>query len=113
MATSSIQSARNCACIRQGGCCYYCGLPMLPASTPHAKRLPGLRESAEHLVARKDGGSNAGSNIVGAHITCNQRRHARSRQLLPDAYQALVRSRVEKGRWFHESVLKMLVEIRP
>jgi hypothetical protein len=66
MGASSIQSARNRACIRQGWQCHYCGLPMLPSSSRRAEQMPGLRCSAEHLVAQRDGGGSHTSNVVGS-----------------------------------------------
>lgn len=108
MGSVSVQSARKQACIRQGWHCHYCGLPMLQSSTPEAERMPGLRDSAEHLVARRDGGGNERLNIVAAHIVCNQRRHARRRDLSPEVFQAMVRTRVSKGRWHPEAVVRVL-----
>ena len=111
MGASSIQSVRKRACVHQEWHCHFCGLPMLASSAPDAKRMPGLRESAEHLVAKQHGGGNERSNIVAAHVVCNQRRHARARELSPEAFQIMVRSRLAKGRWHPESVLRVLVSV--
>jgi hypothetical protein len=56
--------------------------------------------SAEHLVARRDGGGNGPENIVAAHELCNGRRHRCKTPLSPNAFEALVRGRLDKGRWF-------------
>ena len=103
----SIAPSRTAAFVRQGGRCFYCQCPMWLSdvkgySSRHqlspAQSRP-FRCTAEHLVARRDGGSNAHANIVAACFTCNKRRHARSRSLTVEAYRHLVRSRLRQGRW--------------
>jgi hypothetical protein len=88
-------------------------LPMLATDSRRAKKMQAFRCSAEHLVARCDGGGDEPSNIVATHVVCNQRRHKRRRALPPDVYQSLVRSRMEKGRWHPESALRTLRSIVP
>ncbi len=112
MGASSVRTARNRACIHQGWLCYYCGLTMLTSRSDRAEKMPGLSCSAEHLVARCNDGGNQASNIVAAHVVCNQRRHKRGRDLAPEAYQAMVRSRIAKGRWHPEAVFRCLEGVR-
>lgn len=63
------------------------------------KEASRFRCTAEHLVARKDGGGDRGANIVAACFFCNRRRHARAKSLSPERYGALVSQRVLAGRW--------------
>lgn len=100
------KSARNAAFEAQGGRCCYCQLPMWRSSPTELASL-GLRPrtarplrcTAEHLVARQDGGKNARSNLAAACWFCNKGRHCRKQPLSPDAYRALVRQRMAQGKW--------------
>ncbi|MBJ2155250.1 HNH endonuclease [Variovorax sp. IB41] len=71
---------RHRACQEQGGRCFYCLLPM------------GRNVTAEHLVARMDGGKDTRDNIVAAHQRCNESRHALFPGAAPDpeTYQCFV-----------------------
>ncbi len=68
---------------RQNGRCYYCGLPMWlkhPAELTARFRISEgdvsrLQCTAEHLLARQDGGPDTEANIVAACIHCNKTRH--------------------------------------
>ncbi|MBS6102607.1 MAG: HNH endonuclease [Actinomyces sp.] len=54
--------------------CWLCGLPINPRyKHPHPQCF-----TADHVVARRDGGSDAISNLRPAHLQCNLRRGARS-----------------------------------
>ncbi|WP_249679752.1 HNH endonuclease [Pseudomonas abieticivorans] len=55
--------------------------------------------TAEHLVARQDGGRDGRSNIVAACLSCNSRRHRRKCAPEPIAYRALVQARISRGGW--------------
>lgn len=55
--------------------------------------------TAEHLQARKDGGSNTSVNIVAACRFCNMTRHKRLSPLIPSEYKILVLGRLNKGKW--------------
>lgn len=82
----------------QQGRCSYCRQPMWLQDCPSfARRLtltqrqaPPLRCTAEHLVARCDGGRNAASNIAAACTHCNQGRHRRKAPLTPHQFHELV-----------------------
>jgi len=67
-----LQSLRRRACREQGGRCFYCLRPM------------GRNVTAEHLVARMDGGKDTASNIVAACRRCNEARHALVPGAAPD-----------------------------
>jgi hypothetical protein len=87
---SQIQNSRRYAFTTQGECCYYCNLPMWYPGIPGNKiratktfcklhkldrgQAKPLKCTAEHLVAKKDGGTGRRSNIVAACHYCNSRR---------------------------------------
>ena len=61
--STRIQSLRLQAFQRQGGCCFYCSLPMwlrspseLPGCQPKLRAFKQLRCTAEHLVPQSEGG---------------------------------------------------------
>ncbi|VVN14941.1 hypothetical protein PS647_04048 [Pseudomonas fluorescens] len=107
MADKSVIKHRFAAFDRQGGRCYYCGFQMW-RDTPEAfARRHGLslrqarhfQCTAEHLVARQDGGRDTQSNIAAACQRCNQGRHKRKEAPEPQEYKALVEKRLSKGGW--------------
>lgn len=113
-----LAKARLRAFIAQKGRCYYCGAPMwlnsltsfctefeLPASV--AARL---QCTAEHLVAKQDGGRDDGSNIVAACLHCNRLRHAFRPTTAPTAqkYAKRVAARIASGRWHLAPVKRLL-----
>ncbi|MDO9616218.1 MAG: HNH endonuclease [Pseudomonas sp.] len=55
--------------------------------------------TAEHLLARQDGGGDGRSNIVAACLVCNQRRHKRKAPLSPEDYRELIQHRLSQVRW--------------
>jgi len=73
----------------QGGICIYCRQPM------------GKDVTAEHLVARMDGGRNTRGNIAAACRCCNAGRHALFPRGAPDpeTYQAFVLLMGKAGLW--------------
>lgn len=110
--SNSISKHRLAAFKRQKGRCYYCGLPMwLKQPRELAARfrisegaLSRLRCTAEHLLARKDGGADSGDNIVAACLFCNKTRHRISSQPDPIRYREHVRHRLRAGKWHPRSV---------
>jgi len=104
---------RHHAYLAQMGRCYYCGLPMWeddlesfcrdnnisPSQAVH------LRCTAEHLLARQDGGRDAADNIVAACQWCNQGRHRRKEPPEPPVYRHLVHKRLRAGRWHPPALL--------
>lgn len=109
MATQSktLIKSRSTAFERQGGRCFYCDFPMWRGTPEPFARLHGislkqarqLQCTAEHLLARQDGGKNGVSNIVAACWACNQRRHKRKCAPEPAEYRELVQGRLRCGGW--------------
>lgn len=113
---TSITRHRHSSFIAQSGRCYYCGFPLwesnknsfakthnIPTKAAHL-----LQCTAEHLVARQDGGKNQKQNIVAACLACNKRRHSRKRAQNPDSYRTLVQNRVKRGKWHPEALSGMV-----
>lgn len=107
-----LQRARERAYISQQGRCYYCGFSMwlhVPEelSEPYnvsADAARPLQCTAEHLVARSDGGGHDEANIVAACIHCNQARHRLSPPPRADAHKRGVRLQVRNGSWHRRSL---------
>ena len=107
-----IMTARKRALERQQGRCCYCGCQLwLGDPLPFARRYgltlaaaKCLQATAEHWIARCDGGTDASGNIAAACILCNWRRHARPRPLDTARYHVLVTHRMARGRW-HSPVI--------
>jgi hypothetical protein len=66
----------------------------------------GRRCTAEHLVARQDGGTDASHNIAAACLTCNASRHNRRRPPSWFEFIEYVQRRVRRGRWLPANVLQ-------
>ena len=99
---------RQLAAIHQHGCCHYCGCPMWsddPALFAQQHRL-SMREvawfqcTAEHLIARRDGGTSSRNNIAAACRYCNLHRHQRKASPSAEQYRAMVRNRIARSRWY-------------
>jgi 5-methylcytosine-specific restriction endonuclease McrA len=105
--SKKLRKARRRAMQAQGGRCIYCRQPMWddrPDAFCKAYGLPGRRAlsfrcTAEHLVARGEGGPDSPENIAAACRFCNHQRHKAKKALDPVAYAAKVRSRLASGRW--------------
>jgi hypothetical protein len=69
---------------------------LLPLKLRHTRRF---QATAEHLRARCDGGTHAGSNIAAACLYCNSHRHRRKKPFDPLAYQAHVLRRLTNKKW--------------
>lgn len=93
---SKLNKLRDEAFGRQSGLCWYCGRPMSSATDKRSNR-----RTAEHLLARCDGGADVAENIVAACWLCNVQRHRSKTALAPQAFQAYVRTRLAKGNWFN------------
>jgi len=87
--------------------CIYCELPMwLDHADAFAKKykitIKGaalFKCTAEHLLAKQDGGKDAESNIVAACHFCNKKRHNCKKPKDPIAYKQYVSTRLCKGKW--------------
>lgn len=97
-----IKRSRELAFGRQGGKCYACGLQMCLDGSA-GPRL--LRCTAEHVIARSEGGGDGPSNIIAACLHCNRTRHRRTRPPEPERYRAEVRRRVQRGSWLPRPAL--------
>ncbi|EIL98759.1 hypothetical protein UUA_10771 [Rhodanobacter thiooxydans LCS2] len=105
--SSKRTSLRNRAYRNQHGRCFYCGRAMWQSSpVPFAQRCGltsrqarQMQATAEHLLARCDGGKDTESNIVAACDFCNRHRHCRKTAPSPEHYRTLVQQRVAAGRW--------------
>ena len=104
---SKLNRLRAQAFRNQGGRCYYCDLPMW-LRTPPVVPVSGsskyfaseaLRCTAEHLVARCDGGTDNPENIAAACLLCNRRRHRRKCALSAEGFRQLVQRRMQQGKW--------------
>ena len=100
----------------QNGRCYYCGAPMwiekkgvFSVKYVVSKKLAKqLRCTAEHLIARQDGGTDDRENIVAACLHCNLTRHYAPEALPHNEYREYVASLVQSQEWhpkeFHHLV---------
>ena len=92
-----LKRLRADAFARQNGLCFYCGQPMWLDDCAAFAREYGLtlrqarrrQCTAEHLIARKDGGRESASNIVAACRGCNQTRHRRKLPPPPLLWRAI------------------------
>ena len=108
---------RQAAAQHQQG--FYCGFPMWSNEASAFAKYFGIsrkeanrfRCTAEHLVARRDGGTSAFDNIVAACWFCNINRHARRFKAPdPDDYKLLVQKRVKGKAWHPRSLHRMLAK---
>lgn len=117
---SQLEKSRLTAFRRQGGLCFYCNHPVwlddpdtfraqFPMSAPqHALR----RCTAEHLIAKQDGGGNEPENVVAACWLCNARRHRCRRVRAPGSHRKYVQSRVLAGTWLPKGTLSVFAAVR-
>lgn len=83
MPKNHLQTLRLKAFERQEHRCYYCGFLMweeepVSFALKHkitVQQAQRFRSTAEHLIARQDGGKDMAENIVSACLFCNQTRH--------------------------------------
>ena len=109
----NLQRARALAFHRQCGLCCYCKDPMwlrdpLDFALQYGITIPQALQrqgTAEHILAKCDGGRNGADNISAACRCCNQRRHRRSRALDSLRFADFVQLRMLNGRWHHASLL--------
>lgn len=107
-----IQTIRSARFTAQDGRCYYCRQPMCTGDTAAFARRHGISKrqakqlcvTAEHLVARSQGGDTSMQNIVAACRFCNLTRHKAPRPLSPSAYSKHVQKRLAGGGWHGLSI---------
>ena len=103
----SLAIPRSLAFANQQGRCFYCGQFMCQQSLDEfarkhqltTKQARLLQCTGEHLVPHKCGGKASSSNIVAACYFCNHTRHARKKELSPEAFRLMVEKRMSKGSW--------------
>lgn len=104
---SRIKTHREKAFVEQSGRCFYCSAEMWLDRPERFASKHGLSErqarrfqcTAEHLVARCDGGPDSQNNIVAACAFCNSTRHKFRCAPEPTAYVKHVQMRLRTGRW--------------
>ncbi|WP_343204303.1 HNH endonuclease [Xanthomonas sp. JAI131] len=111
-----LKTLRTQAFQAQNGRCYYCGAPMWLSSPDELDLRPRSARpyqcTAEHLLARRDGGKDTAGNVVAACYLCNLRRHKRPAPApSAQAYRALVLRRVAMGRWWPTSLIRLKGDI--
>lgn len=89
--------------------CFYCNLPMCEVNELQKftalhglmpKLASQLRCTADHLIARQDGGGDSRENIAAACTWCNRRHLNRSDNAPPfDKYRQRVQRRMAAGVW--------------
>ena len=92
---------------RQKGSCFYCGMPMWLKNAEvfarnhniSLKQTKRFQCTAEHLIARKDGGTDNPENIVAACNFCNSTRHKSPSPLSPIEYGKKVLNRLRCQKW--------------
>ncbi len=105
--STTLNKSRLKAFNLQQGRCIYCELPMwLDHPDAFAKKyktsIKGaalFKCTAEHLLAKQDGGKDVESNIVAACHFCNQKRHKCRKPKDPIAYKHHVITKLCKGKW--------------
>jgi len=103
---------RTSAFRSQSGLCYYCGYPMWEKDRDSYSQIYKISRSqaelfkctAEHLLARQDGGIDSIQNVVAACHWCNQKRHRRKLAPSPVKYRKMVQRMLRKGGWFCKSI---------
>jgi len=112
---TKLSKPRFNAFLNQSGRCYYCESPIWlddkeAFANNHSMTLSEaekFRCTAEHLVARCDGGGNHQSNIVAACVFCNNMRHRIKCPPSPPQYKEHVQRRLNQGRWHKKSLLHL------
>jgi len=102
---------------RQKGRCHYCNAPMWlrnPESFAYKHKLNDgdikrFQCTAEHLIARQDGGGDTSENIVAACLICNQTRHVWPKPLSAQAYANYVKGQIRNAKWHPKRLRHMLV----
>jgi HNH endonuclease len=112
---SSLYKLRQKAFSRQEGHCYYCEYPMWLESWEEFAASFGIskaaafhfRCTAEHLVARQDGGKDSRENIVAACWYCNITRHRFPTPPDPAIYRRHVMQLVRSEKWHPKELVHL------
>lgn len=103
---------RHQAFFEQDHRCYYCNFLMWESdleqfANSHNISLVQAQRfkcTAEHLKARKDGGTDTRSNIVAACLHCNQTRHRIQPAPSPDKLRIQVAKQLQNNGWHKRKV---------
>lgn len=114
---SSLSKHRHQAFLSQNHRCYYCGFEMWEIDPTQfaathkisVEQASRFQCTAEHLVARQDGGTNIQKNIVAACKYCNHTRHRMKPAPCPDALRRAIAKQIKNGSWHRKSVVTKLL----
>lgn len=67
--------------------------------------------TAEHLVARQDGGDDSRNNIVAACLFCNSTRHEMRNPLPANKYASLIGRQLSQGTWHPKEFGPMIFNV--
>jgi hypothetical protein len=117
MSKSALVKSRLIAFNLQHARCIYCEQPIWlknPQTFAHQynitlKQAQLFQCTAEHLLARRDGGKDDPTNIVAACHFCNQKRHHSKSAKDPIPYKLYVAKRVIKRKWHTSFMSKLYV----
>jgi len=100
---------RQHAAANQNNRCYYCNAAMCidvsvindfaKSHNISVKQAKWLTCTAEHLIARQDGGKDTHENIVAACYYCNHTRHKRKICSNAELFKAYVVKQLRKQKW--------------
>ncbi|RWC52451.1 MAG: HNH endonuclease [Mesorhizobium sp.] len=107
-----IQTLRRAAALKQNYCCWYCDFQMWERNCEEFARKHSISVgeakrfqcTAEHLIARRDGGTDIASNIVAACLFCNRTRHRMPSALTHKRYRHRVSRAIRKKKWHPSSI---------
>lgn len=113
---TKIVQYRHQAFLEQARRCYYCGFLMWERDPEAFAKTHGIslvqaqrfKCTAEHLVARSDGGTDVSTNIVAACLHCNQTRHRMKPAPTPHALQQLISKQLRNQSWHRRAVARKL-----
>lgn len=107
MTSKTIVRNRTQAFVQQSGRCFYCDALMWTSHPKNFAKTYGLtklearqfRCTAEHKLARQDGGPDTAENIAAACLRCNHSRHTVPEALDALRYRDFVAQRICAGDW--------------
>lgn len=109
MSANTRVKLRQQAFFNQQSRCYYCQQPIWEDDREGFAKLHSLTQAqaqrlqctAEHLIARQDGGKDKQDNIVAACLHCNKWRHLSRPHNAPDpqTYKARILMLMKRGGW--------------
>jgi 5-methylcytosine-specific restriction endonuclease McrA len=117
MSKTQLIQSRNKAFKNQHGLCFYCELPMWKDDSELFSKQFNITKkqalmfqcTAEHLLAKQDGGKDHQPNIVAACKYCNHKRHARKKPKDPVTYKSYVTNRLKHGGWNAPAISKSYI----